>query len=540
MMRVADMKIWMRLTAAIWLMLVVAWTAMVFWESHVNRQTALDQAAAFARSMHETTMAGLTGMMITGTVAQRDVFLDQIKQLSAIRDLYVIRGEPVVKQFGPGTAKDTTQGDSVDQQVIATGKEYSEVQSDAKGEFLRVVRPAVAKKDYLGKNCLMCHVVPEGTVLGAVSMKISLDQVNAAVSAQRFKSLAAAILLSVPVLAFIYLFIRNVVTKPLEHMVAGLRDIANGEGDLTRRLQVRGKDEIGEASSVFNDMMAKFGGLVRHVGESASQVSVAARELASNASQVASGSHQQDQTSTAAAASVEEMVSSIAAIARSTEEVHEQSQESLRRSEEGNESLSSLIGEVSVVEDTVNQIATSVDEFVRSTETITQMTRQVKDIADQTNLLALNAAIEAARAGEQGRGFAVVADEVRKLAEKSAGSASEIDGITQTLTQQSDAVQASIKEGLRHLAASQESMEAVASVLSQAATSVSRVGQGLDTISAAAEEQRRVSGTVATDIETIAGMARENSGAIEQTAAAARHLEELADNLQGVVGRFKI
>jgi len=539
MFRFADMKLWVRLTIAIWLMLIVAWTALILWESSVNRRTAIQQAESFSLSMHEATMAGLTGMMITGTVAQRDVFLDQIKQLSIIRDLYVVRGEAVTKQFGPGTAKDTGQTDAVDQKAIADGKDFTEVQSDGKGEFLRVVRPAIARKDYLGKNCLMCHIVPEGTVLGAVSMKISLDQVNAAVSTQRIKSLLAAVLLSMPLLVFIYLFVRNVVTTPLDKMVSGLRDIASGEGDLTRRLEVRGKDEIGEAASVFNDMMAKFAALVRHVGEAAAQVSGAARELSTSAGQVAGGSQQQNETSAKAAASVEQMVSSIASIAQSTEEVHQQSRESLRRSEEGNKSITSLIGEVTVVEDTVKQIAGAVEEFVRSTETITHMTRQVKDIADQTNLLALNAAIEAARAGEQGRGFAVVADEVRKLAEKSAGSASEIDAITHTLTQQSDAVQRSIQGGLVHLASSQQSMQTVESVLSQASSSVNQVGQGLDTIAGATDEQRRVSDTVAANIEAIAAMARDNSGAIEQTAAEARKLEQLADNLQSIVGRFK-
>ncbi|MDK9724391.1 MAG: methyl-accepting chemotaxis protein [Sterolibacteriaceae bacterium MAG5] len=520
-------------------MLIVAWGSMIFWESSVNRQTAIEQAQSFSLSMHEATLAGLTGMMITGTVGQREVFLDQIKQLSIIRDLKVLRGEGVTKMFGPGTAKDETHPDAVEQQVMNTGKEFIDVQSDAKGEFLRVVRPALALKNYLGKDCIMCHQVPEKTVLGVVSMKISLDHVNAAVSAQRIKSLLAALVISLPLLAFIWLFIRNVVTVPLEHMVAGLRDIASGEGDLTRRLEVRGNDEIGQASSVFNDMMAKFGSLVRQVGESASQVSSAAHNLSESANTVSEGSHRQDEMSTSAADSVEQVVSSISDIAHSTERVHEQSRESERRSAEGNQSLSKLIGEVGMVESTVKQIADSVTEFVTSTAAITNMTREVKDIADQTNLLALNAAIEAARAGEQGRGFAVVADEVRKLAEKSSASASEIDTITRSLTQQSDAVRQSIENGLSHIASSQKSVETVAEVLAAASTSVTEVGHGLDTIAAATEEQRRAFTEVATTIEAIAAMARENSQAVEQTSASAHQLESLANNLQSAVGRFK-
>jgi methyl-accepting chemotaxis protein len=536
---IADQKIWVKLTLAIWLMLVVFWTSLIFWESHVNRQTAIEQAKAFSLSMHESTLAGLTGMMITGSIGQREIFLDQIKQLSIIRDLSVLRGDAVTKLFGPGNAKDSKPKDAQEERVLATGEEFSAIESDAKGEYLRVVRPAKASNNYLGKDCILCHQVPEGTVLGAVSMKISLDQVNAAVGAQRIKSLLAAIILSVPLLAFIYLFIRNVVTNPIDKMVAGLRNIARGEGDLTQRLEVPGKDEIGAASAAFNDMMAKMASLVHQVSDSAQQVTLAARDLATSAAQVEASSHKQNDTSVAASGAVEQMVSAIASIAQSTEEVHERSRESLRRSEQGNESLSRLINQIAVVENTVREIADSVRQFVDSTVAITNMTKEVRDIADQTNLLALNAAIEAARAGEQGRGFAVVADEVRKLAEKSAGSATEIDGITRALSDRSGNVQRSIQNGLDNLASSQESLSAVAKVLGEAGDSVVRVGQGLDDIASATEEQRRVSGAVADNIESIAEMAKENNKAVDQTAAAAKKLQQLADKLQEIVGRFR-
>lgn len=538
-MRISDMKIWLRLTAGIWLILVVVWTGMIFWESKVNRETAIEQATRFSQSMHEATLAGLTGMMITGTIGQREVFLDQIKQLSVIRDLKVIRGEAVSKLYGPGKSNES-QADAIEQQVLATGKEFLAVQWDERGEYLRVVRPTLASKYYLGKDCIACHQTPEGTVLGVVSMKVSLEEVEAAVSAQRIKILLAAILVSIPVLLFIWLFVTRVVTRPLDEMVAGLSTIASGEGDLTRRLEVKGKDEIGQASHVFNDMMAKFAGLVRQVDASACQVFSAARDLVAGAQRVAEGSRHQTEKSDAVMQAVERMVGNIAAVAENTERVHLQSRESLTRSREGKESLERLTGEIARIKTAVHQMAETVNQFVSNTASITNMTREVKDIAEQTNLLALNAAIEAARAGEQGRGFAVVADEVRKLAEKSAASANEIDGITRTLSNQSELVRTAIGEGIANISSSERSLTAVVDAINESDMSVEQVGLGLDQIAAATEEQRQVGAKVLADVEAIAAMARENSKAIEQNALAAQRLEGLANELQGAVSRFRI
>jgi methyl-accepting chemotaxis protein len=539
MARIADLKIWVRLTAAIWFMLIAVWTGMIVWESEVNRETAIGQAKDFAGSIHEMTMAGLTGMMITGTVGQREVFLDQIKQLSVIKDLHVVRGEAVSKIFGPDT-KDNRPMDSIEQQAMQSGKAYTAVHEENGATYLRVVTPTLASTNYLGKNCIMCHQVPEGSVLGLVSMKVSLEKVDAEVNAFRLKIAAAAFGASLLLLAVIYLFIRHFVTIPIEHLTHGLQDIATGEGDLTRRLEVKGQDEVGLAATVFNQVMENFSTLVRQVSQSATEVSAKAHSLAQSASQVADGSHQQNEKSVTAASAVEQMVSSIAAISQSAEHVQQQSQESLKRSEEGNKSLGHLLDEMNNVEQKVKEMAESVNEFVRNTDAINKMTQEVKDIAEQTNLLALNAAIEAARAGEQGRGFAVVADEVRKLAEKSSRSASEIDAITETLSAQSVNVRRSIEEGLGHLASSQASVTNVADILQAANGSVTEVGHGLDAIAGATDEQRRVSGEVADSIEAIAAMARENNESVEQTASAAHSLEALADSLQNTVGRFKV
>ena len=540
MRKLADTPISLRLTGAIWLMLLLAWGGMIAWETRVNRETAIAQAQDFARSIHEMTMAGLTGMMITGTVGQRAVFLDQIRQLSVIKDLEVIRGDAVSTQFGPGD-RPPPQLDADEQAALQTRREVLRIERDpAVGEYLRVVTPTLASENYLGKNCVACHQVPAGTPLGLVSMKVSLDKVNAAVDTFMWKSIVSALVVSLPLIAFVVFFVRRFVVTPLTAMNASLAEIAAGEGDLTRRLPVAGRDEIGQTAAAFNSMLGTIAQLVRHVGDSAQQVTGSARQLADGAARVADGSRRQNEHSGQIALAVESVAAGVASVAGSAGRVHQGSLESLRRAEEGAATLHRLVAEVDHAEGAVRQMAESVEHFVASTASISTLTREVREIAEQTNLLALNAAIEAARAGEHGRGFAVVADEVRKLAEKSAHSASEIDAVTSRLGLQSEAVHEAVQVGLSHLGSSRTAVASVSQAIAAANESVVAVGHGLDEIAEATEQQRSASAEVAAGIEEIARMARDNTMAVETTAEATRGLETLAGALQQTVARFRV
>ena len=238
--------------------------------------------------------------------------------------------------------------------------------------------------------------------------------------------------------------------------------------------------------------------------------------------------------------STKSVQTSMAAMAQTLREETRTSVRAASEMAQSQETVRRLTEHITGLTERAQASAASIDKLHERTGRINGIVQLIKEIADQTNLLALNAAIEAARAGEQGRGFAVVADEVRKLAEKSATSANEIDSITRTLNDKSDAVRKSIEGGLADIASSESSLDAVAEAINQSNRSVEEVGIGLDSIAAATEEQRRVSAEAFTNIEAIAAMARENSEAVENTARSVQRLEELAHQLQNTVGRFRI
>jgi methyl-accepting chemotaxis protein len=332
--------------------------------------------------------------------------------------------------------------------------------------------------------------------------------------------------------------IQKAIMTPAKHLVEDFAEIA--KGNFKKPIRRTTEDEIGQIAATAETLRNEMAHILKDVLDSAIELNESSARLANDAGELTNAARQQSEASASTAAGVEEMAVSIATVSDNAATANEMAEQSLKHSDAGNVKLSELIGEIGSVESAVAEIGQSVNEFIRSTEAITNMTRQVRDIADQTNLLALNAAIEAARAGEQGRGFAVVADEVRKLAEKSAQSASQIDQVTSSLGSQSSQVDRSIEQGQRSLNKSQDILEEVAMVLAEGNQSVTAAHEGVSSISHAVREQTSASQDIARNIERIAQMSEVNDAAANRNNEEAAYLRQLATKLQAGVSRFQL
>ena len=380
----------------------------------------------------------------------------------------------------------------------------------------------------------------------AAELQTLTDEISTADQAtarQRYATTKIMLLLfsggAVAVLAALSWLIFGSITRPVGNLENIMGRIA-ATSDLTLRVKSEAKDEIGNMANAFDAMVTKMERLVAQVAQSARSVSTAASGVSGTAESLQSAVHDQSSYIAANAASIEQLTVSIATVTDSAENVSSRAEHSVAMTNTGHAKLVELVGEIRNIESAVAKITDAVDSFVRSTGTITNMTQEVREIADQTNLLALNAAIEAARAGEQGRGFAVVADEVRKLAEKSAKSATEIDTVANSIMHQTEEVRATIDAGKRSVERSSGLVGNVEAALNDARQSVESASRGIEEIAGSIREQKSASTEIAQNIEKISVSAEEASNVASQMHDSAGRLNSAADDLSRSIADFRV
>jgi methyl-accepting chemotaxis protein len=309
------------------------------------------------------------------------------------------------------------------------------------------------------------------------------------------------------------------------------------EGDFSKPVPAENQHSM---LAALESMRHALQGVVTTIVEQSAQVAKTAAELSSSASEVSGNSEKQADATSSMAASVEELSVSINHISEVSRDVTALSSTARNAASDGAAVIQKTINEMATIFSTVNSASESVKHLGEKSGEIANIVGLIKDVADQTNLLALNAAIEAARAGEQGRGFAVVADEVRKLAERSAASATEISGLveqigtgTRVAVDSMSAVTRNVEHGV---SLTNQAVAAIADIQDGAA----KVDGEISTITMAIREQAEASQNIAALVETIASRTEQSSSASASTASEAQRLTELAATMRGTVARFKV
>ncbi len=379
------------------------------------------------------------------------------------------------------------------------------------------------------------------SALVEANLKSGHAAVESGASASKASLLATVSIFGVATALLIVLgiWLARGIVMPLDGMRRAIVNVATNN-DFTHRIPVTSRDEAGQTAQAFNQLIEQMQSSLREVLDNAARISSAAHSAAEVSRQVSDASDNQSESASAMAAAIEEMTVSITHINESTQDALRRAHEAGAAANSGAETISQTNVEMAEIAKTVQSAGQNINEVGVQSNKISMIVQVIKDVADQTNLLALNAAIEAARAGEQGRGFAVVADEVRKLAERTASSTTDISKVVNAMQSTTQTAVAGMESVVQRVDVGNTLSDQAATRVGEIQGSAQHVAEAINDISVALNEQSSVAQDIARRVETVARMSEENSFAAKNTAQVAEELDRLADALRQTAGRFKV
>ena len=417
------------------------------------------------------------------------------------------------------------------------GTHYAQYSSSLPGNEKLLV-PKLGYTEYLPKWDLVV-----GTVVNLDGIEAQVADVQADVK-ERMEgmifSIAAITVLVLLVIAVIGMLVANTILRPLHLMKANLDDIAAGEGDLTHRLAITSQDELGELAGSFNRFVDKIHAMVRQITDMTSQLTTLVGQVSDQAHRSEQAMERQRHETDQVATAINEMSSAAQEVARSAQGASVAAQKTDEEGQLAKRVVDGSIQQIHALVSDIRNSGTSLDSLQQDVTSIVSVLGVIRSIADQTNLLALNAAIEAARAGEAGRGFAVVADEVRALASRTQQSTQEIQSMIDRLQQGTD-------QAVQAMRRSSEAGDGTSAQANQAGTSLDTMAQLIGTINSmnaqiasAAEEQTAVAEEINRSVHQIAVAVDNVADETQQGAQTTRSLAQLGQRLGDLVGQFRI
>ncbi|MGF6693759.1 methyl-accepting chemotaxis protein [Metapseudomonas resinovorans] len=486
----------------------------------------------------------------SGDTASRDQAIAILSKIKYGKDGYffgydsqvvrLFRGDSPVDVGKSFTGRKDPNGVAVNDRLVAVAKDgsnYVEYSSSLPGNE-SVLVPKLAYSYYLPKWDLAL-----GTAVNLDGVAAQVAKVESEID-ERVSTIVTSVVVIAAVLLVVFglvgLSLANALVRPLQRIKANLDDIAAGEGDLTRRLVVDSHDELGELAGSFNRFVEKIHGLVRQIVDMTGQLTGLVGEVAAQAQRSEQAMERQRHETDQVATAINEMSAAAHEVARSAQGAAEAAQQTDQEGQAAKQVVDGSITRIHALVGDTRSSGLSLDSLQQDVQSIVSVLGVIRSIAEQTNLLALNAAIEAARAGEAGRGFAVVADEVRALASRTQQSTQEIQGMI-------DRLQQGTQDAVTAMRRSSDAGDTTSNQANQAGASLDAIAGLIGTINAmnaqiasAAEEQTAVAEEINRSVHQIAVAVDSVAEETRHGADTARSLARLGDSLGGLVKQFRI